>query len=53
MQQATGQANRLPMQAKILVTVPNLSGNGSDQTFGTRTWFPITYALNFTLYKAR
>lgn len=49
--QASGQPNRLPLQAKINVKVPNLSGKGPDQTFGTRTWFPNTYALNFTLYK--
>ena len=49
--QAGGQPNRLPLQAKINVTVPNLSGKGPDQVFGTRTFFPITYALNFTLYR--
>ncbi len=49
--QAGGQPNRLPLQAKINVKVPNLNGKGPDQTFGTRTWFPNTYALNFTLYK--
>ncbi|HET6336711.1 MAG TPA: type II secretion system protein GspJ [Polyangiales bacterium] len=49
--QAGGQPNRLPMQAKLKITVPNLSGKGPDQAFGTRTWFPITYALNFTQYK--
>lgn len=49
--QAMGQQNRLPKQAKIFVTVENLSGRGPDQTFGTRTWLPITYGLNFTLYK--
>jgi general secretion pathway protein J len=49
--QAGMQPNRLPMQAKITVTVPNLTGKGPDQIFGTRTWFPNTYALNFTLYK--
>jgi general secretion pathway protein J len=48
---AGGQPNRLPLQAKINVTVPNLTGKGPDQVFGTRTWFPNTYALNFTLYK--
>jgi general secretion pathway protein J len=48
---AGAQPNRLPLQAKISIKVPNLSGKGPDQTFGTRTWFPITYALNFTLYK--
>jgi general secretion pathway protein J len=45
------QPNRMPAQAKILVTVPNLSGAGPDQVFGTRTFFPNTYALNFTLYR--
>jgi general secretion pathway protein J len=45
------QPNRLPSQAKILLTVPNVSGRGPDQTFGTRTNFPATYALNFALYK--
>jgi len=49
--QSMAQPNRLPMQAKIRVTVPNLSGRGPDQTFGTRTNFPITYALNFALYR--
>jgi general secretion pathway protein J len=49
--QSASQPNRLPLQAKINVTVPNLTGKGSDQTFGTRTFFPITYALNFSLYR--
>lgn len=49
--QAGGQPNRLPLMAKFNITVPNLSGKGPDQVFGTRTWFPNTYALNFTLYK--
>jgi general secretion pathway protein J len=49
--QSASQPNRLPLQAKINVTVPNLSGRGMDQTFGTRTFFPNTYALNFTLYR--
>jgi general secretion pathway protein J len=49
--QAGGQPNRLPLQAKLKITVPNLTGKGPDQTFGTRTWFPNTYALNFTQYK--
>jgi general secretion pathway protein J len=49
--QAGSQPNRLPLQAQIHVTVPNLTGKGPDQVFGTRTWFPNTYALNFTLYK--
>jgi general secretion pathway protein J len=49
--QTAMQPNRLPMQAKILITVPNVTGRGPDQTFGTRTSFPITYALNFAAYK--
>jgi general secretion pathway protein J len=49
--QTASQPNRLPLQAKVNVTVPNLSGRGSDQVFGTRTFFPNTYALNFTMYK--
>jgi general secretion pathway protein J len=48
--QSSGQPNRLPSQAKILVTVPNLSGRGPDQTFGTRTWFPISWGLNSAIY---
>jgi hypothetical protein len=46
----SAQPNRLPSQAKILITVPNINGHGPDQTFGTRTFFPNTYALNFALY---
>jgi general secretion pathway protein J len=49
--QTSGQPNRLPAQAKIMLTVPNINGRGPDQVFGTRTWFPATYALNFALYK--
>jgi general secretion pathway protein J len=49
--QTAMQPNRLPMQAKILVTVPSVNGRGPDQTFGTRTELPITYALNFAAYK--
>ena len=49
--QTAMQPNRLPMQAKILITVPNVRGKGPDQTFGTRTNLPITYALNFAAYK--
>jgi len=49
--QTAMQPNRLPMQAKILITVPSVTGKGPDQTFGTRTNLPITYALNFAAYK--
>lgn len=40
------QPNRLPSQVEIQVTVPNIRGNGPDQTFGTRAMIPIRYALN-------
>jgi general secretion pathway protein J len=40
------EPNRLPSQVQILITVPNIRGNGVDQTFGTRTMIPIRYALN-------
>lgn len=49
--QAAMQGNRLPAQAKITISVPNIQGRGPDQTFGTRTFFPTTYALNFAAYK--
>lgn len=49
--QTAMQPNRLPTQAKILVTVPNIRGRGPDQVFGTRTHFPATYAVNFAAYK--
>jgi general secretion pathway protein J len=49
--QGAMQPNRLPTQAKILLTVPNLSGSGPDQTFGTRAWLPNAYALNFAGYR--
>jgi general secretion pathway protein J len=49
--QTAMQPNRLPMQAKIFITVPNVTGRGLDQKFGTRTNLPITYALNFAAYK--
>lgn len=51
--QGAMQPNRLPTQAKILLTVPNASGSGPEQTFGTQTWIPITYALNFSLYRGQ
>ncbi len=49
--QPSGQQQmRLPTQAKILLTVPNLSGHGPDQTFGTRTYFPMVWGLNGANY---
>lgn len=49
--QAAMQPNRLPSQVKILVTVPNVRGEGPDQTFGTRSSFEMPYALNHAMYK--
>lgn len=48
--QAAMQPNRLPIQAKIRITVANLSGQGADQTFGTRTQFMMQYGLNHANY---
>jgi general secretion pathway protein J len=49
--QAAMQPNRLPSQVFIKVTVPNVRGNGRDQTFGTRTSLPIQFALNHAIYR--
>ena len=48
--QAAMQPNRLPSQAKILLTVPNLKGRGADQVFSTRAIIPLRYALNHAIY---
>lgn len=47
--QAAMQPNRLPIQAKIILTVPKLYGRG-EETFGTRTALPMQYALNHAIY---
>jgi general secretion pathway protein J len=44
------QANRLPMQVKIAVTVADPHDPDEDQTFVVRTWVPITWALNHATY---
>jgi general secretion pathway protein J len=49
--QAAMQFNRLPTQVRIVLTVPNIRGRGPDQTFGTRTWIPLNYALNHAVYR--
>ncbi len=49
--QASMEPNRLPSQVEIKVTVPNVRGSGHDQTFGTRTWLPMRFALNFAIYR--
>jgi general secretion pathway protein J len=46
-----GQPNRLPSQAKIILTVPSVTGKGPDQKFATRTNLPTSFAVNFAAYK--
>lgn len=48
--QGAMQPNRLPMQAKISITVPSQTRNGSSQTFGTRCEIPLQFALNHAIY---
>lgn len=48
---ATGQANRLPVQVKILITVPALMKGKKTEVYGTRVSLPITYALNHASYQ--
>jgi general secretion pathway protein J len=49
--QAAMQPNRLPQQVRIKITVPNVRGKGPSQTFGTRAWLPLQYALNHAIYQ--
>jgi general secretion pathway protein J len=49
--QATMQPNRLPMQVRIKITIPNVLGKGRSQTFVTRTYLPMQYALNHSIYR--
>ena len=46
----TGQANRLPSQIKIMITVPGVMNDRQRETFGTRTTLPLTWALNHAAY---
>lgn len=43
---AAGQMNRLPVQVKILLTVPGITRGKQREVFGTRVSVPITYAIN-------
>jgi hypothetical protein len=45
------QPNRLPQQVKIKISVPNIRGKGPEQSFATRTWLPIQFALNHSIYR--
>jgi general secretion pathway protein J len=49
--QAAMQPNRLPTQVRIKLTVPSIRGRTSEQVFGTRVSLPMTYALNFAVYR--
>jgi general secretion pathway protein J len=41
-----GQMNRLPVQVKILVTVPGIANPRDKEVFGTRASLPMTWAFN-------
>jgi hypothetical protein len=47
---AAGQANRLPAQVKIRLTVQGVIHEDQRETFGTRAILPLTWALNHALY---
>lgn len=49
--QGAGQPNRLPLQARITLTVPNPRNNGRDLTYGTRVSMPMQFAINHAVYK--
>jgi general secretion pathway protein J len=46
----TGQANRLPAQVKLLVTVPGIAKENQREVFGTRASLPLQWALNHAAY---
>ena len=46
----TGQANRLPAQVKLLVTVPGIAKENQREVFGTRAILPLRWALNHAAY---
>ena len=49
--QAAMQPNRLPLQLRFTLTVPDWQGGSGERTFGTRVSIPIEYALNFAIYQ--
>ena len=49
--QAAMQPNRLPQQVKIKISVPNVRGKGPEQSFATRAWLPMQFALNHSIYR--
>jgi general secretion pathway protein J len=44
------QPNRLPMQVKITLTIPDIRYPSRERAFGTRASLPITWALNHSIY---
>lgn len=49
--QGAMQPNRLPLQVKIVLTVPNRRQNARDLTYGTRVTLPMQFALNHAVYR--
>jgi general secretion pathway protein J len=49
--QGAMQPNRLPLQVKVTLTVPNPRGNGRDVTYGTRVALPMQFAINHAVYR--
>jgi general secretion pathway protein J len=44
------ETNRLPSMIFIRLVVPSLSDEDDDEVYATRTWIPITWALNHAAY---
>ena len=51
--EVTHQPNRLPMQVKIMLTVPDERAPNHRRTFATRATPMITWALNHATYNSR
>ena len=48
---ATAQLNRLPLQIKVILEMPDMTQQQETQIFATRIWIPIRFAINHTAYK--
>lgn len=44
------ETNRLPAQVFIRLVVPSLVDHDDEEVYATRTWVPITWALNHAVY---
>lgn len=49
--QAAMQTNRLPLQVRITLTVPNPRGKDRELVYGTRVSLPMQFAINHAVYK--